>query len=944
MNPLHELLEHGQSYWLDNLTRGMIQSGELGRRVREAGLRGVTSNPAIFNKAISSGHDYDEQIGVLVREGVGIGAIYEELAVTDIRGACDVLRPVWDESEGVDGYVSLEVSPYLAHDADATIEEACRLNARVDRPNVFIKIPGTAAAVPAIEACLYKGVNINVTLLFSIESYEAVALAYMRALERRLQDGRPLDEVASVASFFLSRIDVLTDRLLGQRISPGGEREPRPERLLGRAAVANAKLAYQRFLELTAGERWQTLAESGARPQRMLWASTSTKNPLYDDIRYVEPLIGPDTVNTMPNATIDAFADHGHVATTVTEEVEEAERMLAELAEVGIDFERVTWQLENEGVQKFIDPFDQLMETIAERMRVTLGEIAPAATMELGGAAGGVEAALTALDDAQFGQRVYARDASIWNAWEPADARAIRDRLGWLDAVDTFSERASRIADFAASARDDGIRHVVLLGMGGSSLSAEVARQTFGAREGWPELLVLDSTDPEAVREVEGTVELASALFLVASKSGTTQETISFYRYFWERVKDEVAGEPGSHFVAITDPGTPLAEEAKERGFRACFENPPDIGGRYSVLSYFGLVPMALAGVPVGELLERARLMRKLCGPSVPAPRNPGARLGAALAMLARGGRDKVTFLASTSLSSFGLWAEQLLAESTGKDGRGLIPVAGEPSGDPSEYGSDRVFVWLGLAGEEEGEMVRRLDRLAERHPVIRFQLPDRLALGGEFFRWEFAVATAGAVLGVNPFDQPNVEESKRNTREVLGTWVGGEGPAGEGSAVPADQGPVVPADEALNTIRARAKPGDYVALLPYFAESSGRDAALGRLRSRIRAESGVATTLGYGPRYLHSTGQLHKGGPASGIFLILTADPAADIEIPGGEGSFGRLLLAQALGDYRSLAARGRRVSRIHLGADVEAGLARLVGEARHEREPVGHGADSGS
>jgi transaldolase/glucose-6-phosphate isomerase len=938
MNPLHELLGHGQSYWLDNLTRGMIRSGELEQRVRDDGLRGVTSNPAIFNKAISKGHDYDDQISELVAEGRSVRNIYEELVVRDIQNACDVLRPVWDGSEGVDGYVSLEVSPYLAHDTDATIEEACRLYAWVDRPNVLIKIPGTAAGVPAIEECIFRGVSVNVTLLFSIRSYEAIALAYVQGLERRLQEGLPVDDVASVASFFLSRIDSLTDLLLGGRISPGTDQEPRPERLLGKAAVANAKLAYQRFLEIVASDRWQALAGAGARVQRMLWASTSTKNPLYDDVRYVEPLIGPDTVNTLPDSTIEAFADHGRVEDTVALDLDEAERALEELSRVGIDFDRVTWELENEGVQKFIEPFDKLMVTIVDRMREALAESLTVVRADLAGAESAVETTLAALQGAQFGRRVYARDASVWGAWEPEAAREISGRLGWLDAVDLFSERAPDLADFALQARDEGTSAVVLLGMGGSSLAAEVARRTFGAREGWPRLLVLDSTDPEAISLIESRIDLASTLFIVASKSGTTLETMSFYRYFRDRV-EETVGAGGDRFVAITDPGTPLAEEAA-CSFRACFENPADIGGRYSALSYFGLVPMALSGVATEELLERARAMRALCGPVVPASHNPGARLGTALATLALQGRDKVTFTATGALGSFGLWAEQLIAESTGKNGRGLVPIADEPLGNPSEYGSDRVFVWLGLEDEAD-EANADLDRLEAEHPVLRFQLPDRLALGGEFYRWELAVATAGALLQINPFDQPNVEESKRNAREVLSEWRDEEEPVDEApvaldgglavywggaNSLPASNGSPT---EAIDTIASLATSGDYVAILPYFAETAERDGALEALRARLRSEHQVATTLGYGPRYLHSTGQLHKGGPATGIFLLLTANPPVEIDIPGQDGGFGRLMLAQALGDFRSLAARGRRVARIHLGTDIEEALARLASDS---------------
>jgi transaldolase/glucose-6-phosphate isomerase len=941
MNALQELLEYGQSYWLDNLTRGMIQSGELERLVREEGLRGVTSNPAIFNKAISQGRDYDEQMSELIAAGRSVGDIYEELVVRDIQDACDALRPVWEESSGVDGYVSLEVSPYLAHDTDGTTAEALRLYAWVARPNVLIKIPGTAAGVPAIEECIYHGVNVNITLLFSIESYEAIALAYMRGLERRQGEGMPIDDVASVASFFLSRIDSLTDRLLGQRISVGPATDPRPERLLGKAAVANAKLAYRRFLDLTAGERWQALASRGAHPQRMLWASTSTKNPLYDDVRYVEPLIGPDTVNTLPNSTIEAFADHGEVSNTVTDGLEAAEQVLEELAAVGIDFATVTWQLENEGVQAFIEPFDKLMVTIVERMREARASELSTVHAALGGDEASVAKHLTALQEMQFGRRVYARDASVWGAWDPDEAESIRERLGWLDSVESFCERIPQILEFAELVRDEGTRSVVLLGMGGSSLAAEVARRTFGRQEGWPDLFVLDSTDPASVRAIERQIDLASTLFLVASKSGTTLETMSFYRFFRARAEEAAAvQDAGSHFVAITDPGTPLAEEAAESGFRACYENPPDIGGRYSVLSYFGLLPMGLAGLPVGEILESARAMRELCGPFVPAGHNPGARLGAALAVLARGGRDKVTFTGSGAFDSFGLWAEQLLAESTGKEGNGLVPIADEPLADPADYGSDRVFVWLGLPDEQEA-VSADLDRLASHHPVIRTTLPDLRAIGGEFFRWEFAVATAGAVLGINPFDQPNVEESKRNAREVLSTWKGEDAPADESplasddqlavywggaTALPVSNGSPV---DAIQSIAGLAGDGDYVALLPYFAETSERDGVLSALRERLMSEHGVATTLGYGPRYLHSTGQLHKGGPGSGIYILLTTSPPEEVEIPGQEGGFGRLMLAQALGDFRTLATRGRRVARIHLGTDVDQALARLATES---------------
>jgi transaldolase len=372
MNPLLKLSEHGQSYWIDNLSRPMIASGELERRVHEEGLRGVTSNPTIFHKAIAEGDAYDAQIRQLAAAGRSVVEIYEALTTTDIRNACDILRPVFDRTAGEDGYVSLEVSPHLAHDTEGSIDEAERLARVVDRPNLLIKIPGTPAGVPAIEQLLFEGINVNVTLLFSIDAYQAVAGAYVRALEKREREGKPLGEIASVASFFLSRIDVLIDQLLAHRIAPGrrSEQSELAERLRGKAAVANAKLAYRRFREHLASERWQALEREGARPQRMLWASTSTKTPGYHDLMYVEPLIGPMTVNTLPDQTIAAFADHGRVARTVEEDMEGAAQVMQDLERIGIDVRLVTAQLVNEGIQKFIDPYDESLRALeAKRAR-----------------------------------------------------------------------------------------------------------------------------------------------------------------------------------------------------------------------------------------------------------------------------------------------------------------------------------------------------------------------------------------------------------------------------------------------------------------------------------------------------------------------------------------------------------------------------------------------
>jgi transaldolase/glucose-6-phosphate isomerase len=755
MESLQQLMQYGQAYWIDNLTRGMIKSGELYMRVTAHGLWGVTSNPAIFQKAIGGSSDYDEQIQQLVHEGLTIHEIYERLIVTDIQEACDILRPVYDDTEAMDGYVSLEVSPYLAYDPEGTMQEARWLWGAVDRPNLFIKIPGTAAGVPAIEEMLYEGININITLLFSVRAYEAVAHAYIRALERRLAESKPARHVASVASFFLSRIDVLVDQLLGYRIqlmAPQGK-TPRPEQLLGKVAIANAKLAYQSFQKIFSGPRWKVLAAEGARVQRPLWASTSTKDPLYHDVRYVEPLIGPYTVNTMPNETIDAFADHGVVeAATVEADLEEAQQVFGDLQKVGVDFDCVAWQLEHEGAQKFIDPFDQLMKTLADKRQKFLGAHASRQAITLGPLKSPVTSAFRALDSRQFGRRLFAPDPFLWTD-DAQQADAIRQQLGWLHSIEAFRGKATAITEFATDIKEARFSHVVLFAKGGLSLFPEVCRDTFGVAPGWPQLLVLDNADPATIREVEACIDPARTLFIIASKSGSTPETLTLFRYVHDSLKPQRAVNAGDQFVAITDLGTPLAAEAYRQGFRYCFENPADIGGHYSALSYFGLVAMALLGVDITTFMEHAHQMWVSCGPFIPAEANPGLSLGALLGLAARQGREKVTFVPSESLRVLGAWAAQLLATSPGKDSLGLVPVVHEPLGTPEVYSADRVFVSLRLAKDEDAAREKQLAALEQAgHPVVRITMPEAIDLGAECFRWEVARATAAVIVGANPF------------------------------------------------------------------------------------------------------------------------------------------------------------------------------------------------
>ena len=943
-NPLLQLQAFGQSIWLDFLRRGMIASGELRQLIKEDGLRGVTANPSIFEKAIAGSHDYDDAVHDLARQGKTAHELYEALAVGDVQRAADLFRPVYDETGGQDGFVSLEVSPHLANDTEGTIAEARRFWGRLARPNVMIKVPATPEGIPAIRQLTGEGINVNITLLFALDRYRGVVEAYLAGLEARLSAGQPIDRIVSVASFFLSRIDVLVDPVLEKLMQAGGPQGEIAQTLHGQAAIASAKIAYQIYKEAVAGERFRRLADRGARPQRLLWASTSTKNPAYPDVMYVEALIGPETVNTLPLETIHAYRDHGQPAARLEEGVDDARRTLARLPEVGIDLQAVTAQLERVGVEKFNAALDHLEATLEERGRAALADRMDRQRLDLGADGPAVEARLAALDNEQFAVRLWRGDPSLWSADLKVQAD-IRGALGWLHVADKMEECLDELGRFAAEVRRAGFRHVVHMGMGGSSLAPLVFQRTFPAGKNALPLTVLDTTDPGTILAVERSIPLADTLFIVASKSGTTAEPLAFGEYFYAKVRAAKGSRAGENFVAITDPGTPLVAAGKERGYRRVFLNFADIGGRYSALSYFGLVPAALVGVDVAAVLDRALHMAHACVSCVPVRDNPGVALGAVLGELARRGRDKVTLVVAEPIVTLAAWLEQLMAESTGKAGTGLLPVADEPSGDPAVYGEDRLFAYLRLGREDGGALDRGVDALRRAgHPVVTIQVDDLFDVGQEFFRWEIATATAGVILGVNAFDQPNVQESKDNTNRLLEV-VRKEGRLPEEQPALVDGSLSLYGDragttagETLGRFLAQGRPGDYIALMAYLTEEPATDQALQSIRVRLRNGTRLATTLGYGPRFLHSTGQYHKGGPATGLFLQLSAADVEDAPLPGAPYTFGVFKRAQALGDLEALRRHGRRVIRVHLGRDVRQGLkdldqavtAALRGEAR--------------
>ena len=937
-NRLVEVMKAGQSIWYDNIRRAMLETGDLAKKIEEDDLRGVTSNPTIFEKAITGSTDYDQQMRLLVQQGASVTDIYEALVLDDIRAAADILKPVYDKTDGIDGYISLEVNPRLAYDTAGTIEEATRLFRALDRPNVMIKIPAAQEGLPAIEESIYRGLNINVTMIFSIENYTQVAEAFIKGLERREREGKTVDHIASVASFFVSRVDTAIDSDLEYRArhAKSPEEKAALENLAGRAAVANAKLAYQKFKEIFQSERFAKLKAKGAQAQRCLWASTGTKNPNYSDVLYVDNLIGAETVNTIPPQTYTAFRDHGTVAPTLEADLAQARACIEQLAEIGINLDEVTDKLQRDGLAAFVGSFDTLIESIEAKRDALRSGIHARLTASLGKYADAVGAAIKEADKGDVMRRLWRKDAALWKETEDHQ-KIIKNSLGWLNVPYTMIGVEDDLLGFADRIRNEsGFKHVMLCGMGGSSLCPEVFRQTFGHQENYPELLVLDSTDPDVLARFQEQISLEKTLFVIASKSGTTTEPLVFYKYWYDQV-GRVKENAGENFIAITDPGTEMQRMATEDKFRRIFVNPPDIGGRYSALSYFGMVPAALMGLDIKKLLDRAERIVHASAAVVPAAENPGARLGAILGECARAGRDKLTIVADPKISALSLWIEQLVAESTGKEGKGILPVAGEQLASPSLYQDDRLFVSIAV-GLLDGETEVKLKALeAAGHPVVYRTLTDLYDLGEEFFLWEIATAFAGWRLGINPFDQPNVQESKDATKELLQKFEQ-SGQLEEQPLVTRDDVLTIYADasararlpsssvaDALQAHLAQVKPGDYIALLNYIEETPDHDAVISEIRHRLRDATRAATTTGYGPRFLHSTGQLHKGGADNGIFLQLTAQDKVDLDVPGQTFTFSILKQAQAQGDFRSLATRHRRAIRIDLGADALAGLRRL-------------------
>src|SRR6266511_968247 len=622
MNTIEKLTSFGQSLWLDNIQRKQLENGELKAMIERGDIRGMTSNPTIFNHAISKTKDYDAALKSMSWAGWDAEKIFWQLAIEDIRVACDLFSPLYEETNGGDGFVSLEVSPYIANDTEATIAQVEQLWARVRRPNLMVKIPATKAGIPAIRKAISVGVNVNVTLIFSLQRYAEVIEAYLSGLEDHLAAGHSIQHIASVASFFVSRVDTKIDPKL-----------PEDSPLRGKAAIANAKLAYDEYEKTFSTHRWENLKIKGARVQRPLWASTSTKNPAYPDTIYVDNLIGPETVNTVPPQTLQAVRDHAKIEITLTRDLDQAKEAINELEASGISMDVMTQELEEEGVKSFADAFTQLLKTIDER-RIS-------AVSSLGPIADPVAKRIAQLEADAVPSRLWKHDPTLW-ATDPEGQAEVKKRMGWMDSPAKARALIPAYKAFADEIHKEGIHRVLVLGMGGSSLTAEVlsSLQAAAKMEAPLSLAILDSTDPEQVSLTSGDFPPDKSLYIVASKSGGTAEVMAAFDYFWK-----LSNGDGTRFVATTDPGTSLEALARKNNFRKIFSSDESVGGRFSALTDFGMVPAALMNLDLERFIGQSEWMRSQCAESIPPARNPGLVLGAAIGESALEGRDKLTIL-----------------------------------------------------------------------------------------------------------------------------------------------------------------------------------------------------------------------------------------------------------------------------------------------------------
>jgi len=916
MNNSKKLHKLKQSIWFDNIDRNLIKNGWLRDQIEKEVIFGLTSNPSIFKKAITTGNGYSMDIQSMSWAGLDTKLIYEHLVIEDIRGVSDLLYPTYEATKQVDGYVSLEVDPAFANNTELTIEEAKRLWNLVDRKNLMIKVPATSAGVLAIKKLIAFGINVNVTLIFSVNRYLEVIDAYFSGLEERIDNNLPINQIHSVASFFVSRLDVKIESKVAEIIQSGKVKEEEVQPYLGKLGILNALYAYEEFDTSINTERYKKIAKKGGNIQRPLWASTGTKNANYSDVLYVEGLLLPYTVNTVPPKTLIAFLDHGKCnVVDYSAGKSEFEIIENKLDNFGVNFEELWIELEEEGVVAFVSAQDDIFEAIDKQHDYF--------QRSLGGLGAQIEERIETLKYGDFLNKFFAPDTALW-ATEPSEVDEVLHRLGWIDAPISNRAIIEEANHLLKDLKKDGFTHALVVGMGGSSLASEVFSKIFKGGETSEErglnLSILDSTDPIQIDEKTHEIPIKKTLFIISSKSGTTAEVRALLAYFWKLVEEADEHTPGKHFIVITDPGSPLEKLGLKRKFRKVFNANPNVGGRYSALIAFGIVPAVLAGIDGHRLLNAADHMRIKCSQSSPFEKNPGFVLGGVIAEAYFNNRDKVTILTDPIYNAFGSWLEQLIAESSGKSGKGILPIDREPIVPAANYSNDRVFYYLRSSGKLDGLVDDLVDL---NHPVIVSYIDDKFDIAAEIYKWEIAIAAVCSFIRVNPFNQPNVQESKSITHGMISAYKqtpilkernllfsNSEFSVYGNMEIERKGKTIKEITEEFLTINA----GDYISINAFLPRIEAYENVLQQIRKHLLDTYSVPVTLGFGPRFLHSTGQLHKGGKNNGLFLIISQNTPIDFKIPGEGMDFSILEKAQALGDMQALEQNDRRVLRIHL------------------------------
>lgn len=905
MISLHSLQAFGQSAWLNYLRRAFLESGELGNLLEE-GIGGITSTPSIFAKAISHSSDYDEVLLRLVAQGKPIADFHKLIIIDDMQRAADALHPVHEATDGLDGYVSVELDPAVIDDAVKTAATARHLLRAVDRGNAMIEIPATPAGIAAVRELTSDGVCVNVTHVFSVAMYEQVANAYLAGLAQFFET-HTVWRIApsSVVSFSLSRIDRAVDDALA---------ELHQDHLQGQAAIALAKTAYGRFQQIFSGPEWEKLARRGARPLRLKWTRTTPRNFTYPDTYYVEALIGPETVMTFSPPTLRAFQQSGVVAPTLTQRPDQAKRVLANLADLGIDLDAIAARLQEESLADFRQQYEDLQLSV-RRKRDQLQANWRRMELALGGLKTAVSRHTAALCRGRVPCRLWDHDHTLW----PASAV---DQLGWLHIVETMQENLGRLRHFNNQVLQDGITDMVYLGMAGENILTGIFAG-FPHRSGGLNLHPLANSDPHTIRQLTKVLNPAKTLFVVGSKDGKNLETMALFKHFYNITadaldRDHAGTRVGQHFVAITDNNSALHRLAGEYGFRQIFLNDSHIPEGFTALSYFGLVPAVLLGVDGAALLENAlALVGNSSSCNCPEKGdNLGMQLGVVLATLAEQGRDKLVLSASPALAPFTRWIAQMIAVCLAKEQKGLVPVVAEPVLETTVYGHDRAFVYLHLANDPLPDYLRKLE--AAGHPLIILHWEALNDLGGQLFLWQIAAVVAAHLMQINPFTTPNVELVNRRAQELLAFF------QQQGRLPPGKAAPVTP--QSLEAFLDQVQPGDYIITQAFISPSPESEAVLQEFCACLRRKKGVPVMLNYGPAYLSTLGQLYQGGPRTGYFVQLTMPlPLEDVHIPDVAGepatslSFGVLNMANALADGQVLARNWRHMMRFHLPNGVQ-------------------------